>query len=82
MDTSSYLLPVFAIVLGRVTLCGSPGPATLTICGTAMAEGRRAGLLVAALVARRYGRSKRGFEAAFGLLFGAASLNILTLRLT
>jgi len=33
-------------------------------------------------IAKGYGRMKRWFDAAFGLLFGAASLKLLTARLT
>ena len=38
-------------------------------------------LFSAAPVARAYGRAKRVFDLAFGLLFGAASLKLLTARL-
>ncbi len=39
-------------------------------------------LFSVAAVATAYARAKRGFEFAFGLLFGAASLSVLTVRLT
>lgn len=39
---------VLILVVGWVAAAGSPGPATLTIAGAAMGQGRRAGLLTGA----------------------------------
>ncbi len=47
MDSAALLLPLSAILVGWVLAAGSPGPATLTISGTAMEQGRRAGLVLA-----------------------------------
>lgn len=71
---------------------GSPGPATLTISGTAMARGQL--ICVSSIVfigygilfsnpwiVQRYRRALRAFELGFGVLFGAASFKILTAKI-
>lgn len=60
-----WLLPLGAVLLGWVVAGGSPGPATLTISGTAMAHGRRAGVTVAAGVI--CGSAIWGIAAGLGL---------------
>ncbi|UWQ91001.1 LysE family translocator [Aliisedimentitalea scapharcae] len=52
------------------------------ICTSAFVFWGYALLFSWAPVARVYARSRRWFELTFGLLFGAASIKILTLRLT
>lgn len=59
------LLPLTAILLGWLIAGGSPGPATLTISGTSMEYGRRAGLSVALGVVA--GSACWGVAAAVGL---------------
>lgn len=58
------LLPLGVIVGGWVLAGGSPGPATLAISGTAMGQGRRAGLMIAAGVVT--GSACWGIAAALG----------------
>ncbi len=64
MTGPDLLLPLGVIVAGWVLAGGSPGPATLAISGTAMGQGRRAGLLVAAGVVA--GSASWGIAAALG----------------
>lgn len=52
------------------------------ICASALVFLGYAVLFSAAPVARLYAKSRRWFELAFGVLFGAASLKFLTVRLT
>lgn len=61
---TSLLLPLPAILLGWVLAAGSPGPATLTISGTAMEQGRRAALVLALGVF--FGAAFWGLAAALG----------------
>lgn len=56
---------LWLILLAALLAAGSPGPATLTIAGTAMASGRKAGLAVAAGVTT--GSFMWSVSAAFGL---------------
>jgi threonine/homoserine/homoserine lactone efflux protein len=64
METSHFLLPLATVVLGWVLAGGSPGPATLTISGTAMAQGRRAAVVLALGVLS--GSALWGLVAALG----------------
>ena len=89
MDGVNLLL----IMAAGLLACLSPGPATLTIAGTAMQRGRKAGLIVAAGVST--GSLVWSVAAAFGLgavmlanawmfeavrYFGAAYLMYLAIR--
>lgn len=60
-----FLLSLGAVLLGWMVAGGSPGPATLTISGTAMEHGRRAGLTVAAGIV--CGSAIWGVAAGLGL---------------
>lgn len=60
-----FILPLGAVLLGWMVAGGSPGPATLTISGTAMEHGRRAGLTVAAGIV--CGSAIWGIAAGLGL---------------
>lgn len=60
-----FLFPLGAVLLGWFIAGGAPGPATLTISSTAMAQGRRAGLTVAAGII--CGSAIWGIAAGFGL---------------
>lgn len=64
MDNVPYLIPLWAILMGWVVAGGSPGPATLTISGTAMGLGRKSGLIVASGVLA--GSACWGIAAALG----------------
>ena len=64
MGESVFLLPIGVVLVGWVLAGGSPGPATLTISGTAMGEGRGAALLVAAGIVA--GSAAWGIAAALG----------------
>lgn len=64
VDGAHVLLPLGVVVLGWVLAGGSPGPATLTISGTAMSRGRLAGLQVALGVL--VGSASWGVAAAMG----------------
>lgn len=57
--------PIWLVVLGWVLAGGSPGPATLAISGTSMAQGRRAGLSVAGGVL--IGSASWGIAAGLGM---------------
>lgn len=61
---SDFLFPLQFILIGWAIGGGSPGPATLSISGTSMAHGRRAGLLLAAGVV--VGSATWGIAAALG----------------
>lgn len=60
-----FQLPLGAVLLGWMLAGGSPGPATLAICGTSMQYGRRAGLTLAAGV--MLGSATWGIAAGLGL---------------
>lgn len=60
-----YLLPLGVVLLGWLVAGGSPGPATLTISGTSMEHGRRAGLTVATGIV--CGSAIWGVSAGLGL---------------
>lgn len=64
VDEAQFLLPVGLVVLGWVIAGGSPGPATLTISGTAMSRGRLPGVQVALGVLA--GSASWGVAAALG----------------
>ncbi|WP_420004106.1 LysE family translocator [Arenibacterium sp. LLYu02] len=64
LDQGALLLPLSAILLGWLLAAGSPGPATLTISGTAMEQGRRAALVLALGVF--FGAAFWGLAAALG----------------
>ncbi|AEI95364.1 MULTISPECIES: LysE family translocator [Roseobacter] len=70
-----------------IALAPGAGPASVwslfaaLICASSFVFFGYAILFSAAPIARAYTRAKRGFEAAFGLLFAFASLKILTARL-
>ncbi|MFY0594833.1 MAG: LysE family transporter [Cognatishimia sp.] len=56
---------IWLILLGWAVACGSPGPATLAISGTAMASGRSAGVAVASGIV--VGSASWGIAAALGM---------------
>ncbi|MBU2981739.1 LysE family transporter [Lentibacter algarum] len=64
MGEAGFLLPISVVLLGWVLAGGSPGPATLSISGTAMSEGRVSALLVAAGIV--VGSATWGIAAALG----------------
>lgn len=64
VEDAQFLLPIGVVVLGWILAGGSPGPATLTISGTAMSRGRLAGLQVALGVL--VGSASWGVAAALG----------------
>lgn len=64
VEDAQFLLPIGVVVLGWILAGGSPGPATLTISGTAMSRGRSAGLQVALGVL--VGSASWGVAAALG----------------
>ena len=58
-------IPLAALLAGWALAGGSPGPATLAISGTAMGQGRRAGLTVASGIVA--GSASWGIAAALGV---------------
>ena len=58
-------IPLAALLAGWALAGGSPGPATLAISGTAMGQGRRAGLTIASGIVA--GSASWGIAAALGV---------------
>ena len=65
LGTELPILPLIALWIAWVAAGGSPGPATMSIAGTSMQSGRRAGMFMAFGIL--FGSACWGLAAAAGL---------------